>query len=392
MTSHRSNIVRKGIALLSSIIFIAFLCTPIVGSVFKLAPSVPIMESSPPPLPEFRCDVAWLSSVFTKLRRGWLEKNFAFREVLVRWQNMFNILALDSSTQYDSVMAGKNNWLFLSQENHELNVVTDYRTVTPYTQHDLDFWVKEFTRRRDMLAAKGIHYLVVMPPNKHTVYADQLPDELNRVHDFSKADQLITALRNVGIEVVDLRDALAKATKDHLTYYRTDNHWTTYGAHAGYTVIINALAKWFPNLKPTTLDDYNIDVRPGLLGGLGYMLAMGDHYTEDKITFTPKAGRKAREVPVDYTHPRFFQPPIAMETGDPTLPKAVVIRDSFSHELVPLLSEKFNRIIYLWPYPTDSQYVRHFGEEVIDAEKPDVVIDEFVERYFTRPPPKHSRQ
>jgi predicted HD phosphohydrolase len=42
---------------------------------------------------------------------------------------------------------------------------------------------------------------------------------------------------------------------------------------------------------------------------------------------------------------------------------------------------------FIWPFPTDAVHVRDFDTQAILAEKPDIVIDQFVERYFTQPPP-----
>jgi hypothetical protein len=49
-----------------------------------------------------------------------------------------------------------------------------------------------------------------------------------------------------------------------------------------------------------------------------------------------------------------------------------MLRDSFTSHLAPFVSEHFRRAVYLWQ--------RSFDYEVIEREKPDVVIEEFGER------------
>jgi anthranilate/para-aminobenzoate synthase component II len=49
-----------------------------------------------------------------------------------------------------------------------------------------------------------------------------------------------------------------------------------------------------------------------------------------------------------------------------------MFRDSFTLNLAPLLSENFQRILYLWQYEVDMK--------VVHKEHPDVVIQEIVER------------
>src|SRR4030095_7032600 len=54
------------------------------------------------------------------------------------------------------------------------------------------------------------------------------------------------------------------------------------------------------------------------------------------------------------------------------LPRAVVYRDSMGIPLIPLLSENFSRVAYV-----ESRY---FDPAVIRRERPDVVVDQMVER------------
>lgn len=82
------------------------------------------------------------------------------------------------------------------------------------------------------------------------------------------------------------------------------------------------------------------------------MLALVDMFPEDRVTFEPRTPRQAKEVENVVAPKALFQPTVVTETGDPNLPTAVVFRDSFAHELMPFLSENFNRAVYLWPYPS----------------------------------------
>jgi hypothetical protein len=65
----------------------------------------------------------------------------------------------------------------------------------------------------------------------------------------------------------------------------------------------------------------------------------------------------------------------AFETGDAALPRAVVVVDSFGGALAPYLSEHFARSVFLTRIlPPDQRLA------IIDRERPDVVIEEIVER------------
>jgi hypothetical protein len=67
------------------------------------------------------------------------------------------------------------------------------------------------------------------------------------------------------------------------------------------------------------------------------------------------------------------QPGIEVYTCDrPGLPRAVVYRDSMAIPLIPMLAENFSRMLFVSGIP--------FDPALIEREKPDVVIEEMVER------------
>src|SRR6185503_13460476 len=56
------------------------------------------------------------------------------------------------------------------------------------------------------------------------------------------------------------------------------------------------------------------------------------------------------------------------------LRRAVVFRDSFASRLVPFLSEHFSRAVYVWQ--------NDFDANLVEQERPDVVIQEIVGRHL----------
>jgi len=375
----------KVIVVLGVALFVCLICLPVADHIFDLAPDVYLMENDPNQLPEF--SLSQLFKSFNVLQRGYLEKTFGFRRELVRLENILDIFLLRSSNQYQTVIKGQGDWLFLSQENNELNVIQDFRAVKLFTPAQLAHWVKIYKDRQDWLAERGIRYLIVVAPNKHTVYPEFLPPQYNKVSPISRTDQIVNALTGAGVDVLDLRPIMDKVKRQALAYYRTDTHWTTFGAFAGYVAIMKRLDKWFPQFEPEIRGDFDISITPDLSGGLASMLALGDFFPESRVTFTPRFTRKAVATTEARPTPPYFQPTVIMDTHDPSKPSVVIFRDSFAHELVPFLSEHFDKSIYLWPYPATSRDIRFFDKKLIEKEKPALVIDEFVERYFTEFPP-----
>ncbi|WP_300162693.1 hypothetical protein [Solidesulfovibrio sp.] len=377
---------RKIVHAVGALLFLALICLPLADNYCQIAPDVYLMENDPTPLPEFSASQVFKS--FNVLQRGYLEKTFGFRKLLVRLENILDIFWLRSSSQYQTVIKGKSDWLFLSQENNDLNVIQDYRSVRLFTQKQLERWVDVYKDRQDWLANRNIRYLIVVAPNKETVYPEFLPKKFNKVSPVSRMDQLVSALEAAGVPVLDLRPTMELVKRQALAYYRTDTHWTTFGAFAGYVQIMKRLGQWFPQFEPEIRGEFDIAITPDLNGGLASMLALSDYFPESRVTFTPRFQRRAVETAAMHPVQPYFQPTVVMDTHDPARPNVVVFRDSFAHELIPFLSEHFNKTTYLWPYPSTSRDVRFFDKDFIEKEKPALVIDEFVERYFTEFPAK----
>src|SRR5207249_4855988 len=126
-----------------------------------------------------------------------------------------------------SVILGRSGWLFFAGDE----ALASYRAVQPFTEVELAAWQRRIETRRDWLAERGICYLVVIAPNKETIYPEFMPESLNRVRPVTRLDQLVAHLRaHSSVAVVDPRDALRTAKAGGILYLRTDTHWNDVGA------------------------------------------------------------------------------------------------------------------------------------------------------------------
>jgi alginate O-acetyltransferase complex protein AlgJ len=304
---------------------------------------------------------------------AYFSDQFGFRRRLIHWQNFIKVAALGVSPSA-KVVLGRDDWLYFS--DIELDY---YRAIKPFRPEVLEQWRRQLESRRDWLAARSIPYLVVIAPNKSTIYPERMPAAYNKVEPRSRLDQLLEHLKSrSSVVVVDLREPLLAAKSKHQVYYRTDTHWNSRGAYVGYTTIIEVLAKWFPDFKATPRSEFP-EVEFHQRGrDLASLMAMRDYYKDTFFDMTitkPKLAHQVHEAPNPNKPPPkpgrrgenfvFAQP-------NPKLPRAVMFRDSFCDRLMPLLSDHFRRIVYCW------QYV--FDYELVERERPDVVIQEVVER------------
>lgn len=289
----------------------------------------------------------------TPLLRGWAE--FRFRVLGDRLFNLF--------------IVGKDNWLSYSGELS----LDDYQNVLPVTDEDLAAFQSGLDGLNDRLQARGIRFLLVVVPNKNTIYPEYLPPQVPVLGKQSFLDRLVEYQGKHGkAQILDLRAALLEARRERQVFYTKDTHWNAYGAWVGYQEIMRALQKDFPSLRPHSLDEYAF-VDDGMKNNsegksLGQTMILDQEFhlelkEEPAIKSWTTSGPKIRSI-ITTTRPG---------TG---LPKLVMYRDSFGGWLIPFLSDHFSPAVYVWAFRIDEDYIQ--------AEAPDIVVVEVTERYLTR--------
>ncbi|MEF3698921.1 alginate O-acetyltransferase AlgX-related protein [Desulfolutivibrio sp.] len=380
--------VRLATTILSIVIFSALILAPGASELLRRGRVTAVAESGMEGLPPLDAAPADWVRVFNALRGGYLEKHFGLRGRLITWYNYVNAFLLKSSQDNNPVVMGRDRWLFLSQDGPDRNILEDFRTTRPLPEAKMRRVLEVLTARRDWCAARGIAYLVVVAPNKNTVYPEKLPEAFTRPVEDSHLDQLLRYLADhAALDVVDLRPALAAAKKEHQVFYAMDSHWNAHGAFAAYREIMRHVMPLFPNIRPFGPGDYTPVEYAGLPGDLAFLLGLQDYLPEARVLYVNAAGG-ARARGTSYpasTHPGYFQPLVASEVTGPVgegLPRAVFFHDSFFWELLPFLAEHFRFAVYAWMNPQTEMEPRYFDTELIERERANIVVEEFTERYF----------
>ncbi len=305
---------------------------------------------------------------------SYFQDHFAFRSRLVRWQAAFRLLVLRVSPS-PTVIRGKDGWLFYGDDG----ALEDYLNQSPLSPADLDKWATTLQHTQDWLAARGVTYLFVIVPDKHTVYPEFMPDTIRRTSETSRTDQLVAHLRtHTRVAALDLRPALLAAKREARIYHRTDSHWNDLGAAVAMRTILEQLDALAGHTRPglaSTPDSAfaRTDVHaPGR--DLARMLGLETWVHEDEPRLRPVSST-ARVVEPATPDPNFDEPRLVSTNTRAGLPRAVIFRDSFGSALVPFLSEHFSRALYLWEPDVDPR--------VIERERPQVVIQEWAGRRLT---------
>lgn len=300
---------------------------------------------------------------------AWFDDHFGFRSTLVRWFGESRLFGLGVSPSA-SVVVGQDGWFFYADDSS----IDDFAQVDPMAPEALDNWRLAVVRARDWLRARNVAYVFTIAPDKHVIYQTAMPSALARVGDVSRTDQLFTALQDTGV-AVDVRPMLFQARARERIYQKTDTHWNDRGALAAYQQIIRAFRDRVPATPAAwTRDEFDAVDRDVPAMDLGRMMGLSRVLRETDLTLVPRRPRRARVLEPAGAAPTAEVGRIVTETDDPSLPRAVIFRDSFALRLVPFLSEHFSRAVYLWQDDFDADIVRR--------EHPDVVIQEIVGRHL----------
>jgi hypothetical protein len=267
----------------------------------------------------------------------------------------------------ERALEGENGWLYWIGAGAMGNPTGQGR----FQEKDLVGWQKCLEARRDWLAQRGEKYLFVVAPDKQSIYPEYLPAGRAQSGGSDKLDQFLAHMRaHSNVEVVDLRPALIAAKKEGPTYLQTDTHWNNFGAFTACQQLVGALQKQLPRLKPLALEAFDRKNIVTSGGDLAILLDQQNQMLETRPMLTPRLPLKPlRALPM--SRPGI----IAVVTRNPQAQgKAVLFRDSFAEAWEPFLGYDFQEVIYVWKYA--------WNEELLEREKPEVVIDEIVERNF----------
>ena len=107
-----------------------------------------------------------------------------------------------------NVLVGRDGWLYYKGDDGRA-FDRDFRRTTPPSAAETAAIADGIARRVRFLAEIGVDYLLVVVPDKHTIYPEHVPPQLQPLSDRSPLDALLAALPpEIRTHVLDLRPAL----------------------------------------------------------------------------------------------------------------------------------------------------------------------------------------
>lgn len=364
------------------ILFVCAIWLPLSNEVFQFAPVIAVNENRTlVGMPEFSLTKSALKK-YPQNFEDYYNDHFGFRNLLLDWHNYVSYTWLKTS---DRVLIGKDGWLFLARglrpDIRPIRITSDYCGQAPFGTEELAKWSNALATNWRSLRDRNMEYLLVVVPNKHTVYSEYLPGHVKCDRGVSRLDQLAAELQQLeDFPLLDLRARFMQQAKvsDPL-FQETDTHWDGLGVLLAYQAMMADLDVDVPDLVDIGRVMVTDVERRG--GDLARLLGMADQFREHSHGFriaSAQSRNAGNPFPALTRDPS--RQPVAREQDNGALPRLMVFHDSFiGRSFIGLLSETFSRSVFVWHGRPD------LPMELIEQENPDIIIHEMIERNLLHP-------
>lgn len=304
---------------------------------------------------------------------------------------------LESFRKDSKVILSEYLWLFLFNDtNYFLQYLYG---LLQWSDLDLEKSRLLFQSRRKYLSERNSVYLKFIVPEKEVIYSEYLPKVLHAVEKYNKRPAcLLSSIFPDGV-YYPLNYLIEGKTLGNI-YFRGDSHLNWLGSVLLYQYIVRKLRNvsgivipkeiGFQELLPSLYGydgDLFVQLHPEdkkiLLNSWPDLQFQGNFEKGVKYTL-PEATKRAKQVGLseELRNCAFHRQTIVMEQEDPSLPTAVIFRDSTSEFIIDLLAQHFRRAVFIW-------YQGEVLQKILDWEKPDVVLHIMAERFVRSYPSRN---
>lgn len=320
----------------------------------------------PAPRPQFYAELGAVRRFAGEYEAYYLD-SFGLRDKLLRWGSIERLFVFGVSPT-PTIDLGRDRWMFYTENAS----VPAYRGRLPFQPGELRAWQDMLENRATIAESIGATHLLVIGPNKETIYPEMLPAHWTKVGP-SRLEQLDQWLKehDAKARFLDLRPALLAekvhdAPGDHL-YFELGTHWNGRGVYTAYRTILEALAKHHPGLEPLRPEEFNRTLAEDHGDTWARSMYVDDLVPQANHLFVARSVDSRMRVEAGTRVWTF-------EGGDPNGPRALMFHDSFGESIMFQLAPHFSRLVCYW--------TGDVSDAVIEREKPDVLLEVFVERYL----------
>lgn len=354
-------------SILITSVFLAILAFPILNGQFSFVKDIANNENrklaDKPAM-----DPKHLDS-YPRKYESYYNDHFPIRSLLVKYYAYNNLKIFKKSPIPESVIIGKNGWMYLAGREYE-----SYKGINNLTISEKIAIKKELEYRKEYLAKRGCKFYFIVAPAKTSIYPEHLENNDPTFKLNSWGEQLIKYLNaNCKVKPIDVYSTLRKEKEKELLYFKLDNHWNNLGGFYASNEVLKKMQKEDSTISINDINDYKIVKENRNIGNIVNMFPNVEDYKDFAIELEKKKGYRASDVKlVGYKVPSKFDPVLyetRREIKGSNKKKLMIVSDSFGGYMFPFLAENFSitsKIFDKWEYK--------LNESIVENEKPDVFL------------------
>ena len=328
------------------------------------------------PLPDFFTNEGKISPGIRNAFENWLNDNIGFRDMFVTVYSNIQYKILGRSPN-STVQLGKEGWMYYTKDRN-LHIASGEYVLT---QKELDLILRQQQRINDRLKEQGIEYVLVLPTSKVSIYPEFIRSGNYQVRE-TPVDQLAQYIQtHSDIKVIPLKQALLRAKNAGQVFFKTDTHWTEFGAYMGYREIIKKLNEF----GLVSDEPEEVAFEPSeYLGEMGCLMGNSKLVPPEKTTRSVILKKDAHRVEEGELYQSYqnilnqyqIKNSCYLYENDNKDNTLLMFGDSMfgAWNATELLAEHFNHMVYVWGGDIQQEY--------IDLFKPKIVIFELTERFL----------
>jgi peptidoglycan/LPS O-acetylase OafA/YrhL len=270
---------------------------------------------------------------------------------------------------------GKEDWLFLGNAYHK-SVAKLTLSITP-PEKKIDETKELFSKISKAGAEHNVKVVLIMGPDKPSIYPEYLPDDINPSSKKYSGFFLETLSDIPNLVVYNPTNNLLFLKKNEgLLYSRTDSHWNNKGAFLAYSGFSELLGLPVPEVRFQLGSPYGGDLID--ISRLKNFPLRGDDNWG--VIWKDRPNWVEKEIPNEKKNTPFGSAAV-VENRNPLSTKSIwVVGDSFTTALRQYFNATFKEVRYVGEW---SEKLNDLSADLVRADKkPDMIVIVRVERSF----------
>ena len=272
-----------------------------------------------------------------------------------------------------------DKWAIIAGKDYQFHLdytLQDYLHTNLYSNSQKKSVTSSLKNRKGKTQAEVIYVVV---PSPASVYPETMPEEYTAAQkgDISKYDQLMQIFEDAGVTYINVKELFTEhKNDDYKLYWKTDSHWSEYGAYLVYKELFDIISQKFPAASPRAFDEFEWKEGTFRGGDMAYYLEYADNMMQEynvaripKFEMPDSIKSVNRYVSADkLTYDQDSMPAArTINTGRSELPSALILRDSYSTQLYDILAERFDKTIFkgMWSFSFNAQEVKDSGVDYV---------------------------